>query len=380
MPVQLTLMFCYPFVFSVFLRGAITMAHNEWCLRTGEKLETGQFLTSKNGLFHAVLQADGNFVVYRGDYGTLEPWPQPWPAGRKTTALWAVMPDDGVYSLPSERGGFRLDMQQDGNLVIYNLGASGKPFWALANAHQNVFGPNRWAVLYDDGNFTVGPNEKGDQADYDSMWRSRKFATDRTDGFDLDSLEITSIEYVSNGAKNTTIKDSQKFRGVEQELSNPNDTPTESTMSLSYTYSTKKTWGIAQKFSMKTTFKAQVPFVGETGVELLSETAFTFNKEEGESTTVGFTHKLTVPGHMKGSARAVWYISKLLLPFKAHGKIKFNNLPEKIPVHLEGEFKDGQTAKFGVEVSKFVPYEAPMRAVKPEELEWREVASIYPNK
>jgi hypothetical protein len=59
--------------------------------------------------------------------------------------------------------------------------------------------------------------------------------------------------------------------------------------------------------------------------------------------------------------------------------IKFNNVLEKTPVHIEEVFKGGQTVKWGTEVCNFVPYPPPTQAVKPEELEWREVASFYPN-
>jgi len=102
-------------------------------LHSGHKLHHHQKLTSQNGRFTAVMQGDGNFVVYDG-----------------TRALWATATTDGHYvvnqgddnlviydrfdsakwaSGTNGRGNGRshLVMQNDGNLVYYN-GSS--PLWA----------------------------------------------------------------------------------------------------------------------------------------------------------------------------------------------------------------------------------------------------------
>ena len=44
------------------------MAHNEYLLKPDETLKQGQWLRSRNGLFHASMQDDGNFCIYRGDW------------------------------------------------------------------------------------------------------------------------------------------------------------------------------------------------------------------------------------------------------------------------------------------------------------------------
>jgi hypothetical protein len=68
----------------------------------GGQLTPGQSLSSCDGRFDLILQADGNLVLYQG-----------------STPLWA-----------SGTGGqhaARAAMQYDGNLVIYS--ASGQPLW-----------------------------------------------------------------------------------------------------------------------------------------------------------------------------------------------------------------------------------------------------------
>jgi hypothetical protein len=68
-----------------------TMAHKEWCLRPGERLNTNEYLRSKNGLFYAVMQEDGNFVTYRGDW---------WESGQNTS-MWNLFGLGRVRSLLS---------------------------------------------------------------------------------------------------------------------------------------------------------------------------------------------------------------------------------------------------------------------------------------
>jgi hypothetical protein len=49
------------------------MAHREWCLRPGEELKPNEHLRSKNGMFYAVMQEDGNFGIWRGDWWEAPP-------------------------------------------------------------------------------------------------------------------------------------------------------------------------------------------------------------------------------------------------------------------------------------------------------------------
>jgi len=92
-------------------------------LLPGMQLSTGQAIYSPSRRYGAVVQADGNFVVYA-------------PGNRP---LW-----NARTSGPNHR----LIMQPDGNLVVYTLGS--RPFW---DAH--VHAPGARVVLQDDGNLVI---------------------------------------------------------------------------------------------------------------------------------------------------------------------------------------------------------------------------------
>jgi hypothetical protein len=96
------------------------MAHNEYCLRPGETLKATEWLRSKNGLFHAVMQEDSNLVVYRGD----------WKNTGYNTGMWSVIMNTPKEARKAGAGPYYITMQADGNLVI--AGHGGLPLWALS--------------------------------------------------------------------------------------------------------------------------------------------------------------------------------------------------------------------------------------------------------
>ncbi len=92
-------------------------------LRAAKTLQNGAFIQSANRTYKAVMQADGNFVVYRNG----------------TTALWSA----------SSNGANRvLKMQTDGNLVIYS-GAT-----AIWSSNTSGYAGSR-LVMQDDGNLVI---------------------------------------------------------------------------------------------------------------------------------------------------------------------------------------------------------------------------------
>jgi exopolysaccharide biosynthesis protein len=89
------------------------------------KIRGGSRLTSPNGSHIAVMQNDGNFVVYRTGAGAQ------W-----STRTWG---NPGAF----------LVMQADGNLVVYS--AASRPLW-----HSGTYGTDgRRLTLRDDGNLVV---------------------------------------------------------------------------------------------------------------------------------------------------------------------------------------------------------------------------------
>jgi hypothetical protein len=114
-------------------------------LNVGEVLNEGQALVSANGLYTAVLQGDGNFVLY-GPNGPL------WADGIKdyfgpnhlvfqgdgnlVAYLWNGYP---LWATGTDRTGAQyMILQDDGNLVMYT--ANNKPVWAT-NTSQGTSAP-----------------------------------------------------------------------------------------------------------------------------------------------------------------------------------------------------------------------------------------------
>ncbi|XP_073344783.1 B-type lectin plumieribetin-like [Pagrus major] len=101
-------------------------------LLKNEELHRGEYLLSKNGRWKAVFQDDGNFVLYDD--------------GR---AVWA--------SDTSGSDGFRLCMQPDCNLVIYDR--TSDPKWATNTCQSNEVEMCR-VMLSDDGKLRLYRDEQ----------------------------------------------------------------------------------------------------------------------------------------------------------------------------------------------------------------------------
>lgn len=92
-------------------------------LNARQWLTPGQGLFSPNGRYRAIMQGDGNFVVY--------------DRGR---AIWS--------SRTNRQPGAALAMQGDGNLVVYRLR---KPLWS-SRTHRH---PGAYVVMQSDGNLVI---------------------------------------------------------------------------------------------------------------------------------------------------------------------------------------------------------------------------------
>ena len=111
-------------------------------LNPGDNLAVGGAITSLDGRFTLVLQADGNLVLYQA--GGVARWATgTGTASRKPPDWQAIMQTDGNFVLYWHRGGSPaepawatatdghpgayLAVQDDGNVVIYGPGG---PLWS----------------------------------------------------------------------------------------------------------------------------------------------------------------------------------------------------------------------------------------------------------
>ncbi len=96
-------------------------------LLAGYGLKPGTEILSNNGAYRLAMQTDGNLVLYQGPQNDKPVW------------------DSKTYGKPA----LGLYMQTDGNLVIYDK--NGLPTWSTST-HGN---PGAWAFIQDDANFVV---------------------------------------------------------------------------------------------------------------------------------------------------------------------------------------------------------------------------------
>ena len=102
------------------------------------RLDRGHLLMSQNGRFHLDMQADGNLVLYRtADNQAI------W-----YTNTWGWYPNTYGYGNPAAGGSYAIK-QNDGNFIVYGSGRR-----ALWSSRTNTRGGN-FLQLQDDGNLVI---------------------------------------------------------------------------------------------------------------------------------------------------------------------------------------------------------------------------------
>jgi hypothetical protein len=146
-------------------------------LHPGESLRVGDSITSLNGRFRLILQGDGNLVLYQD---------MRWPLWYSNTAGQAV--DAAV-------------MQGDGNFVLY--GPGGKVLRGGSNASKVPSGtdgnPGAWIQIQDDGNLVIYQNRPGPVP----LWNTSTFAVS-LDG-KVPSFPIVREETGARGRARVTV-------------------------------------------------------------------------------------------------------------------------------------------------------------------------------
>lgn len=129
------------------------MANKGSFLATGQYLDVGDYLVAANAQYFAIMQSDGNFVIYQGS-----------DPAHQGTPIWATNTNDG---LPSHFMPYFLTMQSDGNLVQYN-GTGANPYFELparwASNTVRVQG-QYFALLRNDGHLVLSHTASGNPGD-----------------------------------------------------------------------------------------------------------------------------------------------------------------------------------------------------------------------
>jgi hypothetical protein len=111
-------------------------------LKQGQQLNVGDTLTSPSGRFRLTLQPDRNLVLYDGT-NPLRAW---GPGGAEKAVLqtdgnFVLYRSDGSVAWASDVRGHRLVMQDDGNLVLYFN--PNKAVWSSETNGPRVYEPSR---------------------------------------------------------------------------------------------------------------------------------------------------------------------------------------------------------------------------------------------
>ena len=123
-------------------------------LFAGQILYAGQYIQSSNGMYTAIMQSDGNFVIYRGNNFIAANASAATMTHGNNNAYFAFQFDGNivVYNQSNKaiwsplihgKGATKLVMQSDGNLVAYT--SAGKAVWASNTVSGGV---NKTEISY----------------------------------------------------------------------------------------------------------------------------------------------------------------------------------------------------------------------------------------
>jgi hypothetical protein len=285
-------------------------------LAAGQYLTSNQFLVSPSGLFYAVMQADGNFCVYRG----------PGP-NDNLGCLWAARQE------ALSQDDFFVVMQADGNLCVYRgTGPNDQQECLWASERVALALGDYFVALQDDGNLCVykgtGPSDNEGL-----VWASG--VTDPVKTVD----PITSITYDVDAAQIVGSPTSREL--YRQTVANQSDvtqtTSIQSSTSVSETSGWSDTLGV--KIGVSTSFQAGIPFIADGKITVSTEVtnSYTWNGSTTTTRVWSFNAPVTVPPHDTITALVTVQISTLVVPYTLEGIVELTS-GVKLPGTIHGVY------------------------------------------
>jgi hypothetical protein len=276
-------------------------------LEMGQSLSAGDWLTSDNNCFRAIMQTDGHFVVY-----------QRTEAGED--CLWA----SGVWP-GSEKGPYTAVMQSDGNFVVYQRDHS--PIWASGVWPGSEKGPYT-AVMQDDGNFVVYQKERH------PLWATNTY-------WELAQVELSNISYDFD---HLIVKDRPDLlsEATRVQLTNSLDTEQMLTSSLEYEYIETDSWtnGLDLHAGVEMKIQAGLPCFAHGRVGVISGRAYHFTSEKQRSTVKRYSTSISckVPPHSQVICSASHATIQITLPYSAEVIYSLKN-GKRLRGKLKGEYQ-----------------------------------------
>jgi len=261
-------------------------------IRQDEFLSNDDYIQSPNGVFFAIMQDDGNFVVYRGSG-----------------------PDD-----------------------------SHGPLWAT---NQLAPGGQFFAIMQDDGNFVVfrgtGPGDN-----HGPLW-----ATQAMDP--VVDYEISSIDYDIAAAKVLRSGPAELYsQHVNNNLPNQQTSTISGSSSVSETSSWSDS--LAVKVGVKTSFQCGVPLLADGKVEVSLEVTntYTWSGSETRTKTWSFSTPVTILPGGEGVVLVAATISTMAVPYTLTGTLILSS-GTRMPGQLKGIYTGTNSHDLTVTFQPLVP-------------------------
>jgi hypothetical protein len=258
-------------------------------------LSVGDYIVSANGMFFAIIEADGKLRVYRG--AGLE---------RHQGRLWET-------ERAGEGGRFFALVQSDGNFCIYRgTGLGDNAGWHWGTQYLDD-GGQFYAHLRDDGNFSICKGSGPDDC-LGTVWSSG--VTDPVISID----EVHAIDYQLASACIVGARPTDLYR---ETVSNASAQPQTSQISGSVTVADSAAWcdELDLVHPAPGSFKGPVPVVAHGRVVLSNETGHVYQRNSAASIsrTWGFNAPAAVPPHSAMMCLVAAVRSTIQVPYTLSG-------------------------------------------------------------
>lgn len=270
---------------------------------------SGDYLTSRSGVYHAVLTSSGNLIVAHG----AEPQPTEniiWQSGSGGV-------DDSHYALALA--------PETTTKAIFGVARTAPPMnddgwtvhgiWPAGN-----FGTFQVSVrLEDDGSLTMYGGE-GASAPNPKLW---------TNGASDPVVDVISIDSIDYDVANATISNPTPDGMLSQIVVNDTNRPQTSTISQSLTASDSSGWSdsLAVKVGVSTSLKTGIPMVAEGKVTISVDVTntYTWNGSTSTTKTWAFSTPVTVDPNGRTKVLVVATTSTLTVPYTLSGTFKYQS-------------------------------------------------------
>ena len=293
-------------------------------------LYVGDRIASANGMFFAILEADGQLRVFRGR-----------SPERQQGVLWASARD-------GDGGRFFALVQSDGNFCIYRGdGLSSNEGWHWGT-QMTAEGGQFHAVLNDDGGFCVCKGSDPGIAP-DPVWSSG--ATDPVAG--IDSIE--RIDYELADALLVASRPSDLYR---ETVSNNSDQVQTSMISGSVTVSDTTGWTdeLGAGTCAPDNFKGAVPVVSCGKVVMSADTGHGYLRNGAAATpkTWGFNAPAAVPPNSAMMCLVSAIRSSIIVPYTLHGVFTLAS-GRQVAGSVEGTYSGSNCHDLSVTLTTYHP-------------------------